>query len=62
MDTGKGHFEQYQSMKNLVDKNPFRDTRLGVFQKGEKLKIKGSLFEITQIIRGGLKLKLLPKE
>jgi hypothetical protein len=62
MDTYKGYFEQYKSMADLIKKNPDKDVRLGVFQEGEKLEIKGSLFKITKIIREGLKLKLLPKE
>ena len=61
MDSGKGYFEQYKSIEDLIEKNPGTDVRLNIFQKGEKLEIKGSLFVITKIIREGLKLKLLPK-
>ena len=62
MDTYKGYFEKFKSVEDLIEKNPDRDITLGVFQQGEKLEIKGSLFRITKIIRNGLKLELLPKE
>jgi hypothetical protein len=61
MDTGKGYFEQYKSLADLIEKNPDKDIRLKVFQQGETFEIKGSLFKITKIIRDGLKLQLLPK-
>ena len=33
----------------------------GVFQEGEIVELRGSKFEISKIIQGGLKLRLLDK-
>ena len=74
MYTGKGYFKQYDSMKDLIGKNPerynvveeycerkFRFDESNIFRVGEIVEIKGSRFKVSKIIREGLKLKLLPQ-
>lgn len=62
MDTGNGYFEMLankkEELERLQEKYPNHG---GVFREGETLEIKGSLFEVSKIIRNGLKLRLLSK-
>jgi hypothetical protein len=62
MDKGDGTFTRYADFlaaKEAQGKNPLAG---GIFTKGEILEIKGSRFEVTQILEKGLKLSLLPKD
>lgn len=61
MDTGQGHFEMIEELEDLEKLKKQYPMFGATFQEGETVEIKGSLFEISKIIRGGLKLKLLPK-
>jgi len=62
MDDGKGRMQMFKDMqeaKNTKDRNPLAG---GIFQKGEILKIRGSQFYISQILKNGLKLALLERK
>lgn len=62
MDTGEGTFKQFSEFKDLKELRGLYPNSGGVFKEGEILEIKGSRFEVSKIIRNGLKLRLLPKE
>lgn len=68
MDTGEGWFERFYAStptelqeieQQLQQQYPKHG---GTFREGEIVEIKGSRFEISEIIQNGLKLRLLPKE
>jgi len=63
MDTGKGYFEQFESMEALHEAKTRLEqlggTVRGVFTVGEEIEIKGSHFKVQQIWPRKLVLKLL---
>ena len=67
MDTGEGRFEQFDT-KEKAEKaaelvqglSPWKK-RPSVFEVGEKVPIKESLFDVTKITSDELRLKLLPQ-
>ena len=63
MDTGEGRFEMFDgSEEQLVEMKKQYPKFGGTFQEGEIVELKGSKFEVSKIIQGGLKLRLLPKD
>lgn len=61
MDTGKGKFEQFETIEeklNLENKFPGHG---GIFRRGEIVEIRGSRFRIKGIKPDELRLKLLKK-
>lgn len=62
MDTGKGHFEPFENEKRMKHLYERFGVDRSIFKEGEILEIKNSRFEISKIIRNGLKLKLLPDQ
>lgn len=67
MDQGDGQFEQFETMKDLIEKHPERyDVKdnfndKGIFSVGEIIELKGSRFRVKNIKPDKLILKLLPK-
>ena len=75
MDTGKGYFEQYDSMSDLIRENPdkfntieeyceqavefTKELNRGIFKVGEIIELKGSRFRIKSVKPTELRLKLL---
>lgn len=63
MDTGKGRFEQFESMEKLIEAKTRLEqlgkTVRGVFAVGDKLEIRGSYFEVQEIWPKKMVLKLL---
>lgn len=63
MDTGKGNFEQFESMEALNEAKSrieqLGGTVRGVFTVGEEIEIRGSRFKVQQIWPRKLVLKLL---
>ena len=67
MDTGRGEFIQGESITDLGnmlsgDLKDKMNRDIGVFTVGHTVWIKGSKFEIKEIDRTGMRLKLLPSE
>ncbi len=63
MGTDKGYLPPALFNERSNEKTPDQTQYWsGVFQEGEIVKIKGSLFKITKIIGEGLKLRLSLKE
>lgn len=56
MDNGKGYFEEIDRLKFEDQK---KESKSMVFQVGEILEIRGSLFRVDKILRNKLHLKLL---
>ena len=61
MDDGQGRFVQYDTVEDLITDNPNVEFK-HVFNVGEVVQVKGSLFTVSKIINNGLKLKLLPRQ
>lgn len=59
MDNGKG--ELVEISEELYKEKVQEEHGEGVFQRGETLTIRGSLFKVQKIYKGGIKLKLLPQ-
>lgn len=62
MDTGEGRFEMFEKLEELEGLRKQYPKFGGTFQEGEIVELKGSKFEVSKIIQGGLKLRLLPKD
>jgi len=62
VDTGEGKFEMFQTKVELEELRKLYPKFGGTFQEGEIVELRGSKFEISKIIQGGLKLRLLPKK
>lgn len=62
MDTGNGNFERFDSVVQLADLRKKYPKSGGVFEVGERIEIKGSLFEVKDISSFGIKLRLLTRE
>lgn len=61
MDDGQGRMRRYEDDAQKKDlQKQFPDFGSS-FSVGELIKLKESVFEISRIIRDGLKLKLIPK-
>lgn len=61
MDTGEGHFKMLKDLDGIEDLQKEYPNFGATFQVGEIVEIRDSRFEISKIIRNGLKLRLLPK-
>ena len=59
MDNGEGQFETFGDKNELQDLRDKFPKSKGVFEVGEELEIKGSLFRVKYISPFGIKLKLL---
>lgn len=59
MDTGEEKFTIYQTKDEVSGLREMYPKARAVFQEGEKIEIKGSLFVVSEIIQNGLKLILL---
>ncbi len=62
MDTGKGYLEPFENKERMKFLQKVFGVDRSIFKEGEILEIKNSRFEISKIIRNGLKLKLLPDQ
>lgn len=62
MDTGNGRFERFNDMADLEGLREKYPNAKGIFTVGEKIEIRGSLFEVKDISPFGIKLKLLKQE
>ena len=64
MDSGRGYMETIDQEKwdKLIEqgKNPFKEKEPHVFIKGEIVEVKGSKFEIDNISRSHISLRILP--
>lgn len=62
MDTGEGRFEMYDGSEEELGRLRKMYPKFGgTFQVGDVFELKGSRFEISKVIQGGLKLRLLEK-
>jgi len=61
MDTGEGRFEIFETERELEGLKKQYPKFGSTFQEGERVELRGSKFEISKIIQGGLKLRLLAK-
>ena len=59
MDTGEGRFEELPTLNAIEEMRRKYPKSKGIFQIGEELEIKGSLFQVKDISPFGIKLKLL---
>ena len=62
MDTGEGRLERFTAMREEAGLRKKYPNSKGIFTIGEKLEIKGSLFEVKDISPFGIKLKVLKQE
>ena len=62
MDTGEGRFELFYTEEELKKLKKQYPKFGGTFQEGERIELKGSRFEVSKILQGGLKLRLLSKD
>ena len=62
MDTGEGRFEMFENEDEIPELIKTYPKSKGIFTVGEKIEIKGSLFQVKDISPFGIKLKLLKQE
>ena len=62
MDTGEGRFKKFSNIEDVPELRKTYPKSKGIFTVGEKIEIKGSLFQVKDISPFGIKLKLLKQE